>query len=632
LQHRAKIFGIAFACLAFGAQALTLGRVHGSALIGQPLNVTVEIQLDAGEDVAALCLDADVFQADVRQDAGRVRIAIEPATGSAARVRVMSSALIEEPVVSFNLRTGCGQKTSRRYVLLADLPGEVTAPAVPLVLTAAAPAPGATPLGPQSTTADTAAPVSPGPALAPKAVRLSSAKAAKPVQPKSRVQRRATARGAKGRHLAARRRSAVPHKPAPVLAKPAAVPAKPAAARTAGAPRLKLDPLEVLSDRVANAAPEAPPAVPDEAARNAQKVQQLEGDVKALRDSAAKSEASLADLKARLQKAEAERSPGVLVYALAAAALLGVLAAIFLWLRQRRALSLASDEWWNGGAANAVPPTSDGLASPPLTVQPTGTRDSVFSELMGSGAVAAQRTDAAAGTASGAAARTVRKLRSKTVLHVRQRAQALVSKGKVDEAVQVLKQQIRDSKEPNPFVYLDLLGLLHSLGLPADFKQSSQDFKLLFNVEVPEFASYTEQGRALESYADVLSTITALWAKPEAQTFIEACIFRDPWADKSQPFDLAAFRDLLLLQVIAQSESDVTPDFPELSHSALAELSAHPPAPAPALDLDLSEIEIAAPPAAVPRRSDIDLTRLIPGDHEQTLTAMAPLGGKLPQS
>ena len=134
MQHRAKIFGIAFACLAFGAQALTLGRVHGSALIGQPLNVTVEIQLDAGEDVAALCLDADVFQADVRQDAGRVRIAIEPATGSAARVRVMSSALIEEPVVSFNLRTGCGQKTSRRYVLLADLPGEVTAPAVPLVL------------------------------------------------------------------------------------------------------------------------------------------------------------------------------------------------------------------------------------------------------------------------------------------------------------------------------------------------------------------------------------------------------------------------------------------------------------------------------------------------------------------
>jgi len=626
LQHRTKIFGIALACLAFGAQALTLGRVHGSTLIGQPLNVTVEIQLDAGEDVAALCLDADVFQADVRQDAGRVRIAIEPATGGLARVRVMSSALIEEPVVSFNLRTGCGQKTSRRYVLLADLPGEVTAPAVPVVLAAAAPAPSATPFGPQSTTADTAASVPPGPALAPAPVPPSSAKAAKPAQPKSRVQRRAHARGAKAKHLAARRRSAVPHKPVPALAKPAAVQAKPAAARTNGAPRLKLDPLEVLSDRVANAVPEASPAVPDEASRDSQKVQQLEGDVKALRDSAAKSEASLAELKARLQRAEAERFPVALVYGLTGLALLGMLAAVFFWLRQRRALSLASDDWWNGGVANAAPPTSDGSASPQLMAQPTGMRDSVFSELMGSGAVAARSSDAAAGTA----ARTVRKLRSTAVLQVRQQAQALVSKGKVDEAVQVLKQQIRDSKEPNPFVYLDLLALLHSLRLPADFKQCSQDFKLLFNVEVPEFASYAEQGRDLESYVDVLSTITALWAKPEVQMFIEACIFRDPWADKNQPFDLAAFRDLLLLQVIAQSESDVTPNFPELSKSALAELSAHPPAPAPALDLDLSEIEIVARPATVPRRSDIDLTRLIPGDHEHTLTAMAPLGGKLP--
>ena len=34
---------------------------------------------------------------------------------------------------------------------------------------------------------------------------------------------------------------------------------------------------------------------------------------------------------------------------------------------------------------------------------------------------------------------------------------------------------------------------------------------------------------------------------------IEASIFRDPWDDKSPPFDLAAFRDLLLLHAIAQT-------------------------------------------------------------------------------
>ena len=72
--------------------ALTLGRLRGAALVGQPLDVLVQIQLNADEAPTALCLEADVFHADTRQDAGRVRVTVEPtAQANTVNARVMSS-------------------------------------------------------------------------------------------------------------------------------------------------------------------------------------------------------------------------------------------------------------------------------------------------------------------------------------------------------------------------------------------------------------------------------------------------------------------------------------------------------------------------------------------------------------
>ena len=55
-----------------------------------------------------------------------------------------------------------------------------------------------------------------------------------------------------------------------------------------------------------------------------------------------------------------------------------------------------------------------------------------------------------------------------------------------------------------------------------------------------------------------MSLISGLWPKPEVLLAIESCVFRDPWANKSQPFDLAAFTDLLLLHGVAQSDATDT--------------------------------------------------------------------------
>ena len=103
--------------------AVSLGPVRGMALVGRTLDLSVLVRLDAGDDAAALCTDAELMYSDTRLDAGKVTVRTS-ATGEAgqALIRVTSSVIVDEPVVSLVLRAGCSAKNSRRYVLLADLP------------------------------------------------------------------------------------------------------------------------------------------------------------------------------------------------------------------------------------------------------------------------------------------------------------------------------------------------------------------------------------------------------------------------------------------------------------------------------------------------------------------------------
>jgi hypothetical protein len=126
------------------------------------------------------------------------------------------------------------------------------------------------------------------------------------------------------------------------------------------------------------------------------------------------------------------------------------------------------------------------------------------------------------------------------------------------------------------------------LGQKNEFQLLRKDFNLLFNGRVPEFARFKDEGRALESYPEFLTHLTALWSTPKALEMIESSIFQDPWDAKSQHFDLAAFRDLLLLHAIAQQEvSDSLPGNSEELDFSSEEF--HVPAK---LDLDLSDSKI----------------------------------------
>jgi pilus assembly protein FimV len=531
--------------------ALTLGRLRGSALVGKPLDVQVQAQLGEGDDAAAPCFSAEVFHADTRQEASRVRVLAGPVgPDQTLSLRVLSSAVVDEPVVAVNLHVGCAQNISRRYVLLAEAPIEVAAPAAPLI-------------EPLLVTAPSSAaprPAEPAPALKPKAVQ--ARKLSEPV-------------------------AAKPRRIKPVE------PAKPP--RPSGQARLKLDTLELTSDRVVPTAPVAPVATvapTEDVLRNTERLQALEEAVKASLAQTAKSEASLADMKLRLAKAESERVPEGWLYALIAVALAGLGGVAYLLMRLR-ALKQDSGDWMTvkGAAAAPVAPsfaavredspalvgasaeldftlpaaTSGGAASgTPSNLAPVDEMDvdhiemsdSKFASFMTTEEMTHERLDAPEPLLPNVPAlprALVLELHDEAALDIRQQAEFFVSLGQTDRAIRILKKKIDAGTEANPFIYLDLLGIYHSLNQKQEFQDLRLGFNSIFTGIVPEFAQFKNEGHGLEFYEDEFKNIVDRWPTTPVLALMESYILRNPSHPQSRSFELAAFRDLLLLHAIAES-------------------------------------------------------------------------------
>ena len=162
-----------FCCMLLGglapALALTLGSLQGAVWIGRSMDVALALYAEAGEDVAALCMEADVFYADTRQDPRGVSLSFKAGLpGQPAMLRIASAALVDEPMVTLHVRAGCVHKTSRRYVLLADPPLDLPAPAPapPLAASPLAPPLAASPPAPPAPPAAFASASEPSPPAA----------------------------------------------------------------------------------------------------------------------------------------------------------------------------------------------------------------------------------------------------------------------------------------------------------------------------------------------------------------------------------------------------------------------------------------------------------------------------------
>lgn len=126
-QFNRYIFLVVHIFIALKAGAVQLGAAKGSAIFGRPLDLNVQVRLETPAEELANCFSADVFQADNKFDAGRVRLDVLPAAnGLDATIRIRSITAINEPWAKVVLRSSCGTKISRQYDFLTDFAADVT--------------------------------------------------------------------------------------------------------------------------------------------------------------------------------------------------------------------------------------------------------------------------------------------------------------------------------------------------------------------------------------------------------------------------------------------------------------------------------------------------------------------------
>ena len=125
--------------------------------------------------------------------------------------------------------------------------------------------------------------------------------------------------------------------------------------------------------------------------------------------------------------------------------------------------------------------------------------------------------------------------------------------GERQQAIEALKHHIAEHHETSPLAYLELLRLYHTLSRVDEFAQLRTQFMQFFNAQVPEFAGFHRTGRMLYHYTDALAEIEAEWTTPAVLGLLEKFQFRRSGAEAVEPFDLAAYDDLLLLLAVAQT-------------------------------------------------------------------------------
>ena len=543
------------------SMAMSLGRHSGAALIGRPLDMSVQAVLDSQDDASNLCLEADVFYADNKLDNSRVRVTLEKSVTAQQQslIRIRSSVLIDEPVVTFYLRVGCQLKTERRYVSLAELVSE------PLLNRSFS-----TPMPP-------AAPVRPAALPAVNAAGNATPLERLPVAP---VKEPALASRIKNQRTA--------------VATPDNKTASPNKAR------LRLEPLDLTIERdpqlkssaellsipaanpqeraAASALWRALSAQPQDILRDTEKLQALENSVRSLQAQSQKTLTSIDDLNVKLQQAQADRYSNLLVYGLIFL-LLAALAGLAYLLKHRnfiRGGGSGDKPWWRKNDANQSHRQSwvDSLAShepiessparfvseqksapvdipldfgPYPAAKPAGIQLAGISTFVNS--VPFKFKDKSAFESS--LTHPSRAVKAEELLDVQQQADFFVSIGQHEQAIDLLHSHIDENFETSALVYLDLFNLYHQLNRPDEYDALRVNFNQRFNTQIPTFELYTDKNLGLEAYQLALSRIEALWPSPKVLEIIEESLFRRPDTD-AEVFNLEAYRELLMLYSVAK--------------------------------------------------------------------------------
>lgn len=568
MRFKTMSVGGALALCSVASSALTFGPVQGTALIGRHLNLAVTIQTQPEMSAGTLCAQAEVFYADNKVDPRHVQVTTEPTDRADwVTLRVLSASPVNEPVVTLQLRAGCEWEAIRRYVLLPDIPDVQSVPTVPVV-------PGEVVMQPPQVPADDRQSRSQPTAVAP----LPSAST-----PSSKMLD-GTSQGKPGSRAPGKRvpaESAAPRSPskAPAIAKPAATPSpEPGTGRS----RLTLDPLETLVERVRTLESATQPEQLEELARTSQNVLRLQADIKTLLDQATMNASNMGALQERLRKAEETRVADALVYLLAAVALVCAVGIVVFWRRSENLMRALAEKPSTPFAeiaqhhqqppepqpqpqaqpqpqpqADAIPPVAPKallVNEDWLEIDEKGLRDFIH-PLPTEPAPLETIPDPGPPPYVPEPDPSSLDFHSNDVLALIDQARLLVQLGKIDDATNVLESRIRKKETDSPLVFLEILRIANVCNRKADFRRFSEKFQRVFNVTVPEFALFRAEGRSLDAYPGLQQHIEKLWPNPQVLEVIESCIVRSAWGNNSEPFDLAAFKELVQLHGLALNAS-----------------------------------------------------------------------------
>lgn len=578
LRRTTPLFLLGFA---LPAAALTLGPPQGTVWIGRPLDLMVPLTLADGESGESLCAEAEVMQGSARVDDRRVTVSLEPGTRPGqTRIHVRSTVVVEEPVIQITVRAGCQASATRQFVLLADMPVEPASPPVLPGLPRAVPS--APSVGASVAAERRAAPrtrVGGGAVAAP----TTSAPAARAAasRPAAALRERAEARVAGTprpstpvprstpvAEAASATNAAVPRAPA------ASAPAPASASPASSGPRLQLDALDpaparnpamatsgVLANPDTTAAAAA--ALAGRATANTEELQHandrmkaLEATLASLREQSAQNQRLLMEMRSELADARDSRYRNPLVYVLCLLLLLALIGLVLLWRVARRASGPA---WWGDTGRKddtMVPlplapaggmPIASGSAAP--KTGPFGTPWVGIDE-------GNEATETPLPPLPEDDSTPTRYVNTEELFDVQQQSDFFVSLGQHDQAIAVLSEHIADNPETSALAYLDLLRIYHSLDRRDDYAHVGQEFERAFNACVPDFEHFSEVGRGLEHYPSTLARIEAQWPRTGTLGLIEELVFRKPELRSDESFDLAAYRELLLLYSVAKEVID----------------------------------------------------------------------------
>ncbi|NMM84841.1 hypothetical protein B2J88_10745 [Rhodococcus sp. SRB_17] len=558
------LIGIGWGLAAGHASALSLGPAQGRVVLGQPIDLVFEVRTDPGVGLDAACFAADALQGETQIDSARLRLAFQPVVaGQAPTVRVRSSVVVNEPVLTVRLTAGCSGAIARIYHFFAELPASVAAGTAPVAIPSVTPQPAVAAARDPQRSAPQAAEAATAPVAAPR----------RAAAPGAQAPRKAVAAPAKPAARSAAR------SPAPVAALRSRLVMEPLGSWLDNgepgplplrlSPQLSAPPLEVTDAQRAQAAAlwkalNTPVSEVQEA--NA-RLRQQQGEADAARTRAAAAQAAAAELQQRLARDQDERFSASVVYALVAllAAALAVLG--LLWTRAR-AQAQRAEQAWRGLVASsasaaeadwavptAPPPPPPLLSAAPEPASPAAEPAPVARERMG----LAHSMVAATGSsgawplpAASAPAAPAEVVNPEDLFDLQQQAEFFVSVGEHDQAIGVMKRHIADNERSSPLAYLELLRLYHSLSRVGDFNSLRDQFHRYFNAQIPEFGVFHRASRTLLDWPEALAQIEALWSDAAVLALLDGLLFCHEGTDTAR-FDLAAYDDLLLLYAIART-------------------------------------------------------------------------------